>query len=128
MANTVTADLLSASSLIVTCIGLLYTAWYSEFSTSLKLEDILTNAEKEGRRNLLGRLLWSRAIPLATASILLTAALFAPAWTVYSGASFDRDYDPVAACFAVVSFLILVITASTIWLSVRIVKAWFSLG
>ncbi|MFI5495933.1 hypothetical protein [Actinoplanes sp. NPDC051859] len=128
MAKMVTADLLSASSLIATCIGVLYTTWYLEFSKALELDNILTSTEKKRHRKLLKRLLFVRAIPLAFATALFAAALAAPAWQVVSGVSPGKPYDPVLACFGVVSVVVLIITASIIWLCVRLVNSWRKLG
>jgi hypothetical protein len=117
----VTPDLLSASSLLVTCIGALFAGWQHDISRAIGKSGLTGQARKD-HANLLAGLILFRAAPLAASSIALAAVLFWPWLSVLSGIRPDREYDPVAACFVVVYLLILLLAGSAVTATIRLMR------
>ncbi len=103
-------DLLSASSLLLAIIGIMYGFWYAELSNAknTKIPDHAANCIAPRRK--ISRIVWTKALPLACASCLL-ALVFLPeavriVWESYTlckqqGISL-ASYDTVRSAFCVV--------------------------
>jgi hypothetical protein len=108
------ADLLSAATLLLTVLGVVYSAWYPEITAALA-EPIPDNAPNRGPvRRRVKSALYRKALPLALAAGALTA-LFIPDTVkiAFKGmeefrtagcAAFEK-YDAVAAAFSLVVIL-----------------------
>ena len=117
------SDLLSAASLLLAVITILYSLWYSEIgqASSLHVEnepgDRLDNYEKARA------VLWSKAIPLAIASLILLLINLPEAYSIVGHAinalltKAGAPYSAVRTTFVVVlivlTFLVVHIFAST---------------
>jgi len=69
------SDLLSASSLFLAVIGLLYSAWYSEIIKSIKSEISRHRDDRESTIIQVRNTYWSRVLPLAIATTSLSLIL-----------------------------------------------------
>jgi hypothetical protein len=103
-------DILSASSLLLATIGILYGFWYNDLANAkdTKIPDHAANCTAP--RIKVSRIVWTRALPLAAASALLAVVflpdaikLIAASCLAYAehGFSFAR-YDAVHTAFCVV--------------------------
>ena len=130
MTSLVSGDLLSAATLLATIVSLLYTTWYSEINKARN-----TQIPLHGRPPIIKAVrttLWTRAVPLIAAAVLLTAILaptFVDAlrndWHLLTGKSVHWHYDPVQACFIgvfVVMLFLVVLTVSAAWSLTRVLK------
>ena len=122
MTSPVSGDLLSAASLLVTVLSLLYSTWYGEINDARKSRIPLQPDDRAPVIDVVHTTLWSRAVPLIVAAALLTAAL-APTTLevlqdtlhVWLTTPSHSQYDPVQACFVgvfVVTVVLTVLTAS----------------
>lgn len=103
-------DLLSASSLLLAVIGILYGFWYGDLASakSTAVPDHAANCTAP--RIMVSGVLWSRALPLAVSSVIL-ALVFLPdtfriineSYTFYCSESIAlKSYDAVRTAFCVV--------------------------
>jgi hypothetical protein len=110
------ADVLSAMSLLVTMIALLYSVWYKEIQDEVELKPLRMSANRTGQIAGVKRTLRTRSLPLAAASMLLLLVLVPELMAVIQSAlravssglsgSWPR-YDTLAAVFLVAySFLV----------------------
>jgi hypothetical protein len=105
------SDLLSAASLFLAVLGLLYSAWYSEMTSALE-ERLPRFAEDRSRVERKARAAYrARAIPLAVGSIVLTIILLPKFINIVSysigefrerGLRTIRDYDVVSTLFCAI--------------------------
>ena len=103
-------DLLSASSLLLAVIGILYGFWYGELHECKNIKIPKRAPDRTKYRIKVIGILWSRALPLATSSVLL-AAVFLPdairlvtesfLFYLKNGFSFST-YDSIKTAFCVV--------------------------
>jgi hypothetical protein len=127
--TSVSGDLLSASSLLVALLGLLYSTWYPEITAAAETAIPLHDAS-EARSNT--RLtLRTRAAPLLLLALVLVLLLLPPAFTVVIqtwqrvfGSRPGSGYDAVQACFLAV-FVALLVLAMTLWTATR--RVWLRL-
>jgi hypothetical protein len=105
-------DLLSAASLLLTLIALLYGMWYSEIvaATNLTVQPQPSDRLLDYQRA--NGVFWTKAIPLTAAALLLSAVFLPTAVQLISraikhsrevGLSAIRDYDPVAMSLILVT-------------------------
>ena len=102
----VTADLLSAASLLAALIGLMFSLWSRDIEDAIRTPIPHHDAEI-ARRNVSG-VMWGKAIPLLIASLVFTILLVPPS----VGVSLDAiqrggDYDAVKACFIAVEIVLI---------------------
>lgn len=121
-------DLLSASSLLLAVIGILYGFWYNDLHEAKTTEVPNHAANCTAPRIKVSGILWSRALPLATSSVLL-ALVFLPdaiklvsdSYSAYAKHGFSlASYDAVrtAFCVVVVFKVILAIHLSTLFVQI----------
>jgi hypothetical protein len=113
----VSGDLLSAASLLVTLIALLYSTWYGEMTQALEIRIARFRLDREPDVATARRVLLTRAVPLALAAIALVAVLAPPAATVVRDAitqSAGDEYDGVKACFVLVWIIAVGLAAATL--------------
>jgi hypothetical protein len=127
--NSVSGDLLTASSLLVALVGVLYGTWYPEISAAAETPIPLHDASKA--RSNTRSTLRTRAAPLFLLAIVLVLLLLPPALTVVIhalqhlfGSRPGSHYDAVQACFIAV-FVALLILAMTLWTATR--RVWLRL-
>jgi hypothetical protein len=110
------SDLLSASSMFLAVISLLYSSWYPEISSNIKIEgktDFKAD-NKEIIKKVKNTLLF-RALPLSASSFLLFCILL-PDFIKIIGASINRFYSPkysFATDYDAVKTLFCIIVLST---------------
>jgi len=113
----VSADLLSAASLLLATVGLLYSAWYKEI-TAAEAAPVEDNPEdREPARRIVRSALKNRSRPLLTAAVLLAVILLPPAiGTIVAGLrAIGADtwrYDAAATCFLAVYAITLLLLNS----------------
>ena len=105
------ADILSATTLLLTLIGLLYTVWYPEFTDALatKVPEFPEDRKKPLRK--VDAALTVKAIPLAAFATILALAFLPVAAAIAQGSLrllaqgvrvYFSSYDPVATAFFLV--------------------------
>jgi hypothetical protein len=105
--TSVTADLLSAASLLTAIIAIFFALWSPDIGAALK-KAVPANDKHLEREAILKVLRW-RALPLCVASIALTGILVPPAVAVVVEAIRIADggnYDAVKACYIVMIVLL----------------------
>lgn len=95
----VDGDLLSASSLLLAIIGVLYSVWYAEIRQARALDAGANIGVTRRRIEEIGTTFRSRALPLFLATLLVAAILAVPAYRVTRGWVVTPHYDPIEACF-----------------------------
>jgi len=108
------SDLLSAASLLLTVLGLVYGTWYPEITQAIDMDYPGPKLDRKPIRRKVSRALWAKALPLAVAAVAVTI-IFVPdalviaaiglcaLWT--SGFSSLLKYKAVQAAFCVVVVL-----------------------
>ncbi|MFC7481059.1 hypothetical protein ACFQX7_14860 [Luedemannella flava] len=114
----VDADLLSATSLLVGAVGLLYGAWQAELTRALTSRVAPKRLDRDPERARVRRTLRGRALPLAAATgslvlIFLPSAVQVVTHAVSLFAAHPvaalRRYDPVPAAFLAVYLVAVVL-------------------
>lgn len=108
------ADLLSAVSLLLALVGIVYGVWYPYIAETLNMEVPHHLADAEPHRRRLNHVISMRARPLAYSAVALVLILLPEAIPVVLGTvrtiadyglhAYPR-YDPVAACLLLVTIL-----------------------
>jgi len=104
----VKGDLLSAASLLLASIGLLFSAWQPEIKSALELSSKGLRADRGPRINQVRQALFFRALPLLLAVLLIVGTCLPPAVAVVVHALTDdrgHSYDPIKAMFVSVWIL-----------------------
>jgi hypothetical protein len=125
------SDLLSAATLLLTALTIIYGLWYPKMLESL---DVAVPPHKEDRRKPrldVSRTLSSRAVPLVVISGALTT-VFVPDSVRLVRASFVNfsengfsslhDYDSIEASFLAVVFLLAFLTAHLFAVAIRLCR------
>ena len=105
------ADLLSAASLLLTVLGIVFGAWYPEIVKAIEAAVDEKYDDRGAVRRTVRTALYGKALPLALAATTLTALFFPDAKTIARDAygsfmtlgwgAFDK-YDAVEAAFCLV--------------------------
>jgi hypothetical protein len=113
----VTGDLLSATSLVVTAVALLYASWYPDTQAARDLPKPRFRADRESEIHVLRSVLRMRAIPLAVAATAMTGVLAPTALAVCWQAlvhGWGHNYDTLRAVFVVVWCLSLLLAIAAL--------------
>lgn len=123
------SDKLSAASLLLTAVAIIYSLWYPEISRVLKLVPKPHKADNRADFKDVGGIFITRSLPLFLISVVLVV-IFAPdsiqilreTFQILSSAESrsQSHYDAVTACFLAVTALILLFTVHLAVLSVRL--------
>jgi hypothetical protein len=110
-------DLLSAASLLLTVVGVIYGVWYTEISVAVddgaKLPPRNHPEDRAAPLRRLRRVLLSKAIPLAIASLCVAVVYLPPSLCLVvqfihgcliQGPAILLHYDPIGTSFIVVEF------------------------
>lgn len=119
-------DLLSAASLLLAVIGVLYGQWYREIvgALDIKIPDLIL--DRELPRKQVSTVLFGRSIPLALAASAMALIFFPEAFQIIyesiinyqtKGLLAIYDYDAVRTSFVFVEILAIVLAAHIDWLS-----------
>jgi hypothetical protein len=98
----VTGDLLSAASLLLASVGLLFSAWQPEITSATEVSIRGMRADRGPRIAQIRQALLFRALPLLLAIFLIVLTLAPPAIAVVIHALTDclgNSYDPIRAMF-----------------------------
>jgi hypothetical protein len=98
----VTGDLLSAASLLLASVGLLFSVWQPEITSALAVSSKGLHADRGPRIAQVRQALFYRALPLLLAVLLIVATCAPPAVAVVVHALTDdlgQSYDPIRAMF-----------------------------
>lgn len=112
----ITGDLLSASSLVLASVALLYATWYDALSQARETPRPRFRTDRDPAIKQLTSALRSRALPLLVASILMAAVLAPPALaTAWNAIAEGRGepYNPTKAAFVIVWLLCCTVATST---------------
>jgi hypothetical protein len=111
-------DVLSAASLLLAITAVLYSLWYADISAALKIEPPQHLEDAKSERRQVSGALWSRALPLAVAGVVMTAVFLPEAvrivreWVDMARGEglwhAVKDYEPVSLS------LVLVVAGMTI--------------
>jgi hypothetical protein len=113
------SDKLSAASLLLTAVAIIYSLWYPEISRALKIVPKQHKPDNRADFNEVGRIIGTRCLPLFLISIALVA-IFGPdsIWIVQRTSQIltntelrsNSYYDAVTACFVAVTGLMFLFT------------------
>lgn len=128
-------DLLSAASLLLAVLGMLYSLWYPEIQKALDLKLPKFEEDRVEPYKVILETFWTRSLPLA-ALALVDSLIFMPdtikvMYKIYtqvmtSNASiFFRDYDSVGIAFCAVEIITIGIGIHVLLLSYRLLKLRF---
>jgi hypothetical protein len=98
----VTGDLLSAASLLLASVGLLFSVWQPEITSALAVSSKGLRADRGPRIAQVRQALFFRALPLLLAVLLIVLTCASPTVSVVIHAlTVDRGqpYDPIRAMF-----------------------------
>jgi len=126
------ADVLSAGSLLLAVLAVLFGLWYSDIAAALQVE-VPTHLEDAGRqRRQVADAIKTRAAPLAAAAATLLAIFLPEAirltshWVqrAYDNGLWNavRSYDPVELSIVAVVLFLAVLTAYTLSLIPRLIR------
>jgi hypothetical protein len=104
----VTGDLLSAASLLVASVGLLFSVWQPEITSALAVSNKGLRADRGPRITQVKQALLYRALPLLLAVLLIVLTCLPPAVAAIVHAltdDFGHSYDPINAMFVSVWLL-----------------------
>jgi hypothetical protein len=104
----VTGDLLSAASLLLASIGLLFSVWQPEITSAMAVTSKGLRADRGPRIAQVRQALLFRALPLLLAILLIVVTCLPPAVAVIVHAltdDFGHSYDPIKAMFVSVWIL-----------------------
>jgi hypothetical protein len=104
----VTGDLLSAASLLLASVGLLFSVWQPEITSALEVSSKGLRADRGPRIAQVRQALVFRALPLLLAVLLIVVTCLPPAVAVVFHALTDdlgNTYDPIKAMFVSVWIL-----------------------
>jgi hypothetical protein len=127
---TVNGDLLTAAGLLLATIGLLFSAWQSEMTAALGVHTGGKRADRASRIKLVKRVLFSRALPLEIAIVVIIALSGPPAYDVIRNALTDdwgKPYDAVRAMFVGVWVLTVALGVVVGELAWRLFNKWRTL-
>ncbi len=122
---TVSADLLTSAGLLLATIGLVFSAWHAEMTAAIGLDAPRHRLDRDPQIATVRRTLWTRAVPLFVAVLLLVSALAPAAVSVVSHALTDQwghPYDAVRAIFVGVWVLIVAMAVAVGELVVRLIR------
>jgi hypothetical protein len=113
------SDKLSAASLLLTAVAIIYSLWYPDISHALKVVPKPHKLDNRADFKEVGHILAARSLPLFLISMVLVA-IFAPDTIAIIRGTMDTltsaelrthsRYDAIAACFVAVSGLTLLFT------------------
>lgn len=123
------ADVLSAASLLLTVLGVVYGTWYSEIIKALETAIPEHAANRVPVRQMVRTSLYAKAFPLALAATVLTLVFLPDAVTIvragvnaFETAGWDafHEYNAVEAAFCLVVLLTGALAAYLIFLICRL--------
>jgi hypothetical protein len=127
MKTTVSSDLLSATSLLVAVVALLYSVWQAEIKEILNRTPPMRRLDRDSLIAETRSIARGRSAPLAIAGIILMALLFPVSLNIVVGtmrSGAEGAYNPVLGCFlaayAILAFLVVVTCSMTCSLLKRI--------
>lgn len=114
-------DILSAASLFLAFLGLIYSVWYPEISNTLKVEK--TYFPEDNIENILKvkEILYHRAFPMTICSLLLSLILF-PEMIQINFIEILKNYNSVKVLFCAIEILSIVFTIHLIYLTYKLFK------
>ena len=131
------SDLLSAASLLLAVVGVLYSLWYSAIADALATKVPEHAANRVKPRHEGGAVLCSKAAPLAFASTAVGLVFLPPAFLLAAnpaetfermGCSYISNYDPISTAFCLVVMFSLVLAGHSFTQTVRLIllllKLW----
>jgi hypothetical protein len=128
------SDLLSAASLLLTVLGIVYGTWYAEIVAAIAMDYPDPVADRGLVRGKVRAALYGKALPLALAASILTAVFLPDAWAIGHkginsfcalGRNALHDYDAVDAAFCLVVFFAAALSVYLLFLVSRLVaKLW----
>lgn len=123
------ADILSATTLLLTLIGLIYTVWYPELTDALGTEVPEFPEDRKKPLRKVHSALTMKAIPIAAFAAVLSIAFLPVAISIAAGSvgllarspqQFFSNYDPVATALFLVLLGACAFTAHLVLLVVRL--------
>lgn len=120
------SDLLSAASLLLTLMGIVYGLWYTEIVGAQNATVPLLLADRNPVRNQVKAALFAKALPLAVATTVLAAIFFPNASSIAfpwlgallaAPAQAFSHYNAVTVTFCFVELLSIALAVHTVWLA-----------
>jgi hypothetical protein len=130
------SDLLSASSLLLAIAAILFSLWYPEITTALKIDPGKYKEDNVAGRTVVTSIILSKAFPVAIASIGITA-IFLPdaaiitisSYKTYQKTGFSiTNYDAVRTAYCFVTLLAAFLTAYMWSLTIKLLLLRKKLG
>lgn len=123
------SDLLSASSLYLAVLGLLYSAWYSEIGHALTVKVPSFKEDRDAVIEVIRHTLRAKALPLALGSVVLSAILAPDAiqitidsldFFLAHGTLAFGSYDAVGTLYVAITMFTFALTMHMISLIIRL--------
>ena len=123
-------ELLSASSLLLGVLGVLYGLWYATLTDALQTVVDKHAANRTAPRKRVTSVVFARALPLALGSIAVAAAFVPDAYAIFTtslatykanGWAALSNYDAVRTAFVIVVLFAVFLALHLLWLLIRIV-------
>ena len=125
-------ELLSAASLILAVVGMLYSLWYPEIQKALDEQIPKFKEDRVKIYKAISGVLWTRSLPLAILA-LIVSLIFTPdtlkvSYKIYNQIAtsnvdtFFREYDSVGITFCMVEIITLGIGLHVLVLSFKLIK------
>lgn len=120
-------DILSAASLFLAFLGLIYSVWYPEISNILKIKKRTSFTEDNIKIILkVKEILYHRAFPMTICSLLLSLILF-PEMIQINFIEILKNYNSVKVLFCAIEILSIVFTIHLIYLTCKLFKHYNNL-
>ena len=129
MSDVSMSDLLSAASLLLTLMGIVYGIWYAEIVAAQNADVPLQYADRDTVRGQVKAALFTKALPLAIATTVLAAIFLPNAGTIALSwlgsflavtAQAFAHYNAVIATFCFVEILSIALAVQTVALAISL--------
>jgi len=120
-------DLLTADSLLLTVIGILYGQWYGEIRQAISAKIPQFKADRGDIRKTVNQALFGKALPLAIAAVPLAIIYVPNAWSIGIAGIFQPKgsahpgYNAINATFCFVVLLSVLLASHIIYLFIKLV-------
>jgi len=124
------SDLLSASSLLMAVVAILFSLWYSEISSALGIEQKKYAEDNKGNRQLVRNILVSKAIPVTFMAVLVSLTFLPDSVLLmkesfytyqFKGINALESYSAVKTAYCLVTLMTVVLA---IYMCVLSYKLW----
>lgn len=131
------SDLLSAASLLMAVIAILYSLWYPELTKILEINPSQYKENNVGPMKQAQRVLFGKALPLSGMALVVAFVFLPDAVSIciesyteikMKGCTTIKNYDAVRTAYVLVFTFSIVLASYVVTVSYRIWQLWRKLG